>query len=53
MTFRDLTSPYIGSQLIGESMCIGAITRAERDRDDGGRWKRMLAGRIQDISHFG
>lgn len=34
-------------------MCIGAITRAERDREDGGRWKLMLAGRIQDISYFG
>jgi Protein of unknown function (DUF3800) len=34
-------------------MCIGAITRAERDPEDGGRWKRMIARRIENISHFG
>jgi hypothetical protein len=34
-------------------MCIGAIARAERDRQDGGRWKRMIARRIEDISHYG
>ena len=33
-------------------MCIGAITRAERDRDDADRWKRMLAPRIAHIFHF-
>jgi hypothetical protein len=27
-------------------MCIGAITRAERDRENAERWKRMLAPRI-------
>jgi len=34
-------------------MCIGAITRAERDRQGGSRWKCMIARRIQDISHLG
>jgi hypothetical protein len=34
-------------------MCIGAITRAERDRDDRERWKAMLKPRIADIWHFG
>ncbi len=34
-------------------MCIGAITRAERDRDDRERWKIMLKPRIADIWHFG
>ncbi len=34
-------------------MCIGAITRAERDRQHGDRWKRMIASRIEDISHYG
>jgi hypothetical protein len=34
-------------------MCIGAITRAERDRQGGGRWKQMIARRIEDISHIG
>jgi hypothetical protein len=34
-------------------MCIGAITRAERDRDDRERWKDMLKPRIADIWHFG
>jgi hypothetical protein len=34
-------------------MCIGAITRAERDREDRERWKRMLKPRIADIWHFG
>jgi len=33
-------------------MCIGAITRAERDREDAARWKRMLAPRIADIWSF-
>ncbi len=33
-------------------MCIGAITRAERDREDAARWKRMLAPRIADIWPF-
>jgi len=34
-------------------MCIGAITRAERDPQNGDRWKRMIVRRIEDISHFG
>jgi hypothetical protein len=34
-------------------MCIGAVTRAERDRDDRERWKRMLKPRIADVWHFG
>jgi hypothetical protein len=34
-------------------MCIGAITRAERDRDDADRWKRMLAPPIAHIFYFG
>jgi len=34
-------------------MCIGAITRAERDRDDADRWKRMLAPRIAHILYIG
>lgn len=34
-------------------MCIGAITRAERDGQEGGRWKHMIAGRIEDVSHYG
>lgn len=35
-------------------MCIGAITRAERDkRQEGARWKAMLRPRIADIRHFG
>lgn len=33
-------------------MCIGAITRAERDRADSGRWREMLAPRIGDIWLF-
>jgi len=33
-------------------MCIGAIARAERDREDADRWKRMLAPRIAQISYF-
>jgi Protein of unknown function (DUF3800) len=33
-------------------MCIGAITRAERERENSTRWKEMLAPRIQDIWHF-
>jgi len=34
-------------------MCIGAITRAERDRDKATRWKEMIHPRIGDIWHFG
>jgi len=34
-------------------MCVGAITRAERDRDDRERWKEILKPRIADIWHFG
>ncbi len=34
-------------------MCIGAITRAERDREDRDRWKRILKPRISDVWHFG
>lgn len=35
-------------------MCIGAITRAYRDkRHDAERWKIMLKPRIGDIWHFG
>lgn len=34
-------------------MCIGAITRAERDREDRGRWKEALKPRIADVWHFG
>jgi len=34
-------------------MCIGAITRAERDREDRERWKLMLKSRIADVWHFG
>ena len=34
-------------------MCIGAITRAERDRDQATRWKEMIHPRIGDIWHFG
>jgi hypothetical protein len=34
-------------------MCIGAITRAERERDDRDRWKRVLRPRIGNIWHFG
>ena len=34
-------------------MCIGAITRAERNRDSSDRWKAMLAPRIGDIWRFG
>jgi hypothetical protein len=34
-------------------MCIGAITRAERERDEPGRWKDMLQPRIGDIWRFG
>lgn len=34
-------------------MCIGAITRAERQRADRDRWKRMLKPRIGNIWHFG
>jgi Protein of unknown function (DUF3800) len=33
-------------------MCIGAITRAERDRADATRWRDMLAARIGDIWLF-
>jgi Protein of unknown function (DUF3800) len=34
-------------------MCIGAITRAERDRRKATRWKDILRPRIADIWHFG
>lgn len=34
-------------------MCIGAITRAERHRENADRWKRMLAPRIAHILYFG
>lgn len=34
-------------------MCVGAIARAERDREDADRWKRLLAPRIAQISYFG
>jgi hypothetical protein len=34
-------------------MCIGAVTRAERERPDATRWKTMLGARVQDIWHFG
>ena len=33
-------------------MCIGAITRAERDRANAGRWREMLAPRIGNIWPF-
>jgi hypothetical protein len=33
-------------------MCIGAITRAERNRQDPARWRTMLAPRIADIWRF-
>lgn len=33
-------------------MCIGAITRAERNRTDGYRWQEMLVRRIRDIWYF-
>lgn len=34
-------------------MCIGAVTRAEReDRENADRWRNMLAPRIADIWHF-
>jgi hypothetical protein len=33
-------------------MCIGAITRAERNRPDPARWRTMLAPRIADIWRF-
>jgi hypothetical protein len=33
-------------------MCIGAITRAERDRANACRWREMLAPRIRDIWRF-
>ena len=33
-------------------MCIGAIARAEREREDADRWKRLLAPRIAQISYF-
>lgn len=34
-------------------MCIGAITRAERDREHAERWKRMLAPRIAHVFNSG
>ena len=34
-------------------VCIGATTRAERDRADPDRWKRMLKPRIANVWHFG
>lgn len=34
-------------------MYIGAVTRAERDREDREWWKGMLTPRIADIWHFG
>jgi hypothetical protein len=33
-------------------MCIGAIARAERDREEAERWKRLLAPRIAQISYL-
>lgn len=33
-------------------MCIGAITRAERDRANASRWREMLAPRIGNIWPF-
>ncbi len=34
-------------------MCIGAITRAERDRPNRDRWKLMLSPRIADVWMYG
>lgn len=34
-------------------MCIGAVTRAERDRESATRWRDMLKPRIADVWHFG
>ena len=34
-------------------MCVGAIARAERDRDNPTRWKDMLAPHISNIWPFG
>ncbi len=35
-------------------MCVGAITRAEREKNSAGvRWKNMLGSRIGDVWHFG
>ncbi len=33
-------------------MCIGAVARSYRDREEGGRWVRMLRPRIEDIWQF-
>ena len=33
-------------------MCVGAITRAERDRANASRWREMLAPRIGNIWRF-
>jgi hypothetical protein len=33
-------------------MCIGAVTRAERDRANADRWRKMLAPRIVDVWRF-
>jgi hypothetical protein len=34
-------------------MCIGAIARTGRERDDASRWADMLRPRIDDVWHFG
>ncbi len=34
-------------------MCIGAITRSQRERDEANRWLDQLKPRIADIKHFG
>jgi hypothetical protein len=33
-------------------MCIGAVTRAERERENAVRWKKILEPRITDVWHF-
>jgi Protein of unknown function (DUF3800) len=34
-------------------MCVGAIMREVRDREDAGRWREVLEPRIDDVFHFG
>ena len=33
-------------------MCVGAIARSARDRPDAGRWRAMLAPRIENVWDF-
>jgi hypothetical protein len=43
----------VESSQLAMKMCIGAITRAESERDDPGLWKDMVQPHGRDIWRFG